>query len=145
MGTGSTPKRSTGKPGLRTGLGFSLCYTVGMPTIAQFLAAYPEFRTTYERVPGMVENALEIGALHTGLEAFGSAYAQGVMMYAAHTLALSPYGEALRIQSTEGPTSVYFQRWKNLADSRRPRVMVGGGIPWGLGWPGCGWPGGGIF
>jgi hypothetical protein len=85
----------------------------------------------YQREPGMVTNALNIGALHTDPGAFGSAYAQAVMMYAAHTLALSPYGEALRIQSDQGPTSVYFQRWKALADSRRPRVMVGGGLPWG--------------
>jgi hypothetical protein len=112
-----------------------LCYTVCMPvqapTVQAFVDAYPEFRSTYQREPAMVANALATAVLHCGPEVFGSAYAQAVMLMAAHQLAMSPFGEALRIKGDDGPTSLYFRRWQDLANSRRPRVMLGGGLPWG--------------
>lgn len=97
-----------------------------------FLAAFPEFRAAFQREPAMVENALATGALHCGLEVFGSAYPQAVMLMAAHQLAMSPFGEALRIQGDDGSTTLYYKRWQDLSNSRRPRGMVGGGFGWGF-------------
>lgn len=98
-------------------------------TAEDFVQAYPEFRPAMEREPNMIASALEIGALHCDPLVFKSAYKQAVYLMAAHQLALSPFGENLRI---DGNNSLYLQRWEALRDTRRPRVMVGGGF----GWPG---------
>lgn len=90
-----------------------------------FIQAFPEFEPAYSRNPGMIAAALEMGQLHCDPRVFLSAYKMAVFLQAAHQLALSPFGENLRI---DGDNSLYLMRFKALSDSRRPRVLLGGGL-----------------
>lgn len=94
---------------------------------ATFAQQYPEFRVISENADtqGLVDRCLALAVLQVDPLVFKSAYEQAVFLLAGHHMALSPYGENLRLKDG---TSLYLEQFNRLSNTRRPRVMVGGGF-----------------
>lgn len=93
---------------------------------ATFVSEFPEFQAVLTSQPALVDRALRAAQLQVDAVVFASAYQDAVFLMAAHHLAMSPYGENLRLKD---PTqSLYLEQFNRLSNSRRPRVMVGGGF-----------------
>lgn len=93
--------------------------------LATFGNEFPEFRAVIAREPAFVNRTLRAAQLSNDPLVFKTAYQDVVFLHAAHQLAMSPHGENLRLKDG---TTVYWQQYVNLRDSRRPRIMVGGGF-----------------
>lgn len=61
-------------------------------TSDDFIAKYPEFRTS----GALVSTALEYAELHASADVFGARTDEAVGLYAAHWLAIHPYGRSQR-------------------------------------------------
>ena len=94
-------------------------------TAADFVLEYPEFDAAASAQPAMVARALRLAESQVDPTVFKTATQDAVFLLAAHHLALSPYGENLRI---DGTNSLYLEQFRRLSNSRRPRVMIGGGL-----------------
>ena len=101
---------------------------IDAPTL---IAEYPEFGPAYTAQPAMVERALRLALSQTDAAVYGSAHQDAVFLLAAHNLAYSPFGENLRLKDG---SSIYLEQYKRLRDTRRPRVMVAGGLGTGNGY-----------
>lgn len=102
------------------------CYTPGMSIdVATWVSEFPEFQVAAASQPAMFERALRAATRLVDPALFGTAYQDAVFLLASHFAALSPFGENLRLKDG---TTAYEQQYKQLRDSRRPRVMVGGGL-----------------
>lgn len=100
--------------------------------LATFGNEFPEFRAVIAREPAFVNRTLRAAQLMNDPLVFKTAYQDVVFLHAAHQLAMSPHGENLKLKDG---TTVYWQQYVVIRDSRRPRVMVGGGFGDGICWP----------
>lgn len=69
------------------------------PTVAEFLADYPEFTGCPET---LIQKRLDLAVLRTDATVWGSAYQAGVKLRAADLLAKTPEGKAMRLMLDSG-------------------------------------------
>jgi hypothetical protein len=98
---------------------------------ASFTVAFPEFAATPQ---AFVESRLAAAAHHVSAARWGDRYAYAVALKAAHMLALSPYGEHMRLSKTS-PETIYGQLFKEELNALPVRMMVVGGGGWPFGCP----------
>lgn len=92
-------------------------------TAAGFVAAFPEFAQTNTDLPAYVQSKLDHAAHHVDELVWGDRYAYGVYLKAAHLLAMSPYGENMRLSKTSKET-VYGEMFKDELRALPARVMI---------------------
>lgn len=93
-------------------------------TVDQMRTLFPEFRNTPSDV---IQGALSEALHQVSQETFGSAYDRAVQLKAAHILAMSPNGEALRLKPKADPHghgSIYGQRFAALSAARFSTPVV---------------------
>ena len=101
---------------------YTRCMAVDVST---WVSAYPEFAVAAAAQPAMFARCLRLAVLQVDPAVFGNAYEDAVFLMASHHAALSPFGENLRLKDG---TTAYEQQYQRLLNTRRPRVMVGGGL-----------------
>jgi hypothetical protein len=71
-------------------------------TVASLRIAYPEFAN----VPvDLIEQHISLAELNTDEDVLGDRYDMAVLLRACHTIAVSSFGEKLRIEVKDGQTS----------------------------------------
>ncbi len=75
-------------------------------TLATFVETFPEFKATADDVSltPYVQSKLDAAARHVSAAVWGSQYEYAVMLKAAHMLAMSPYGEKMRLNKNSKET-----------------------------------------
>ena len=96
--------------------------------VATLVSEFPEFSSAATAQPAMVARALRLAQSLVDARQYGSAYQDAVFLLTADALAMSPYGESLRINVDGEPTSVYRLQYERLQRAKSPRVMLGGGL-----------------
>lgn len=99
-----------------------------MADSSTFLDLFPEF-TSAMTVPGgpaMVNAAIAAGVASCGLEFWGANLDLAIYLTAADHLALSPYGENLRLKDTQ--ETIYRLRLRQMMKLSHVHVAVGGGF-----------------
>lgn len=85
-----------------------------------FLIKFPEFKlATLELIQAHLDDAL----LQIDATVWGDKVELGQGYLAAHTLALSPFGQQARIQNKDGVTT-YWKNYRRLLMQVAPRGMV---------------------
>lgn len=95
-------------------------------TSAGFIDAFPEFTEALDLQPAMVESAIKRAQAFVGVKAWGDRYEAGVYQKAAHLLAMSPFGENLRIDAKQA--TAYGVVFQEMVQALPLRVLVAGGF-----------------
>jgi hypothetical protein len=72
-----------------------------IPTVADFKAAFPEFKNAPE---DLVQSRINFAVQRTDAERWGDLYAQGVMFRTADLMAKSPFGRPMQLVDKDGET-----------------------------------------
>jgi hypothetical protein len=88
------------------------------PTTGDLTDAFPEFR---EADGDLLSSRLTAAIGRVDAEVWGPQWSNGVLMLAAHLLAISPYGQNARLSAKDG-SSTY------LAEYERMRLEVSFGV-----------------
>ena len=94
-------------------------------TADSFRVAKPEFA---EAADALVNGALADAAAYCNATVFADAYDQAIGLYAAHRLAISPFGQMARLESEKGE-STYYVQWRRLARMYVPTAQTVGQSP----------------
>ena len=100
-------------------------------TLTTFRGRFPEFKACPDV---QVQDAIDQATVETG-SVFGKNQDKALGLMAAHTLAMSPFGQQARLSAADGNTT-YMKQWRRLrtlATCGVARVAgVGGGMPPGI-------------
>jgi len=94
-------------------------------TASTFRAAKPEFS---DATDPQVETALADAGAYCNADVFGDQHDQAVGLYAAHLLAISPFGQNARLVNKQGDTT-YRTQWRRLARVCTPSPQTVGQDP----------------
>jgi hypothetical protein len=89
--------------------------------LATFLIRYPEFGDG-RAATDLIEQALDQASRAVSGDVWGSQLGDGRGLYAAHKLAVSPWGQQARL--SDGFTSTYGKQFEKLQASIAPRMLV---------------------
>jgi hypothetical protein len=82
-------------------------------TSASFVQEFPEFFNAIEKYPGLVDAKLAEASRRIASKVWGEKTDDGIKYLAAHLLALSPYGQGMRLVAKDGGT-VYQETYERL-------------------------------
>lgn len=92
-------------------------------TVVSFLARYPEF--SEDRAPtDLVQDALDRAARAVSGEDWGSQLDDARGEYAAHLLAVSPWGQQARLSDPKSEATTYLRQFKKRQRSVHPAAFV---------------------
>lgn len=80
--------------------------------LSEFKVKFPEFEGLGD--DPMIQRHLDDAETHIDRGLWGRWADQGVMLWAAHTLSMTPYGQNARMEKKGSKTSVYYQQWHDL-------------------------------
>ncbi len=87
--------------------------------LTAFRASYPEFA---EAGDSLVQGHLDEASLSLDSSVYDTRYDEAHGLLAAHLLAISPFGRALRQEGTD--ETLYWQRFRQVRRERAPRMVV---------------------